>query len=168
MTELAWTAGAVLVVCFGLIVVRGAPYVPTHRAQLERAFKSLYRVSEADVVIDLGAGDGTVLAAASRHGAKAIGYELNPFLWLAMKYRFRRNPLVQVRCADFLRLHSLPGETTVVYAFATSLSIGAIESRLEKWSRRGSFVFISYGFELPSHHRVKKSGPMYLYDFRRR
>ena len=38
------------------------------------------QVSEDDVVYDLGSGDGRILIAAARRGARAVGYEIDPAL----------------------------------------------------------------------------------------
>jgi len=40
----------------------------------------LGQVSSKDTLIDLGSGDGRILIAAACLGAKAVGYEINPFL----------------------------------------------------------------------------------------
>lgn len=165
MIYLLWAFGVSIFVGFGLIVLRGAPYVPTHRIQLKRAFTTLHPLSARDIVVDLGAGDGVVLDEAARRGARAIGYELNPWLWLVMKYRFRHSPQVIARYGDYTRLPCLPRGTTVVYAFTTSLGVKTIEQCLEKWSATQHFTFISYGFELPNRRVSRDDGPMHAYIF---
>ena len=77
---LLWSFLALLGASFLLIVVRGAPYVPTHGRDIEKLFE-LYRFRGTDVLVDLGSGDGRVLAAAAHRGVRAVGYELNPCLY---------------------------------------------------------------------------------------
>ncbi len=55
------------------------PYVATKRHQIETIIK-LAAIKKGGTVVDLGSGDGRLLFAAAQKGAKAIGYELNPFL----------------------------------------------------------------------------------------
>ena len=55
------------------------PFVATNRHQIETIIK-LASIKKNETVIDLGSGDGRLLFAAAQNGAKAIGYELNPFL----------------------------------------------------------------------------------------
>lgn len=160
-----WLIVGVLVVCFGLIVLRGAPYVPTHRRQLEVAFGRLYRLKESDVVADLGSGDGVVLLAAVRRGAGALGYELNPLLAWLSRWRLRRYERARVAVRDFMLLERLPADVTVVYAFTTGHSIEAIGRKLEGWSRHQKLYFISYGFALGGRAPLRSSGPMHLYVF---
>jgi SAM-dependent methyltransferase len=57
----------------------GAIYYPT----IESAVATMLKISKTnsrDTLIDLGSGDGRVLIAAAKLGARAIGYEINPFL----------------------------------------------------------------------------------------
>lgn len=57
-----------------------APYVPTPWHVVDRVLNEV-RVTAADVVYDLGSGDGRFLVRAAKgRGARGVGYELNPGL----------------------------------------------------------------------------------------
>jgi len=57
-----------------------APYVPTPQ-QIVEAMLELARVGPADVVYDLGSGDGRIpITAAKRFGARGVGIEIDPFM----------------------------------------------------------------------------------------
>lgn len=159
-----WLIGVVLFICFGLIVFRGAPYVPTHRREVERAFSELYPLTKKDVVVDLGSGDGLVLRAAVRRGARAIGYELNPLLAGLARWLSRGNPRVEVRLAD-MWLTPLPDDTTVVYAFAVSRDFGKLGRLLERHVARTGrpLVFIGYGSHLVDREPDATLGAHSLY-----
>ncbi len=155
----------ILIICFGFVVMRGAPYVPSHRRQLERAFSELYPLTAQDVVVDLGSGDGVVLHEVAHRGARAIGYELNPLLAMMTRLRFRRSPYVTVHTRDYLLLKELPRDCTLVYAFTTSHSIESIGRKLTEWSTGTTLHFISYGFTLKDKKPLRSVGPMHLYLF---
>ena len=54
------------------------PYVPTTEPAVEEMLK-LARVTNNDVVYDLGCGDGRiVIAAAKQYGARGVGIDINP------------------------------------------------------------------------------------------
>ncbi len=106
-----------LIALFGFVVAFGAPYVPTLNGELKRAFKSLYKVTGRDVIVDLGSGDGRVLLEAARLGAYGYGYELNPLLVLIAKLRLRNK--ATVRLADMWSV-KLPPDVTLVYVFTVS------------------------------------------------
>jgi SAM-dependent methyltransferase len=59
---------------------RDVPFVPTPVAVVERMLE-LAEVAADDVVYDLGSGDGRiVILAAQKHGARAVGVEIDPEL----------------------------------------------------------------------------------------
>ena len=51
----------VVVLTFGVIVLRGAPYVPSMKRYVKEAFTQLYPLSSKDVLVDVGSGDGVVI-----------------------------------------------------------------------------------------------------------
>lgn len=110
--------GAV-VISFGFAAFFGAPYVPSRRKFVARAFDHLYKLDADDVVVDVGSGDGVVLRVASSRGARAIGYEIHPVLVLISRWLSRRDPNVTIELANFWNVH-LPADTTLVYAFSVS------------------------------------------------
>lgn len=57
-------------------MLRGAPFVPTMRATQERMF-GLANIKNGETVYDLGCGDGRLVFAAAKKGARAIGYEFS-------------------------------------------------------------------------------------------
>jgi len=159
-------AGAILVLIFGVVVFRGAPYVPSHRKYARRALDDLYRVTSKDVLIDIGSGDGVILRLAAAHGARAIGYEINPILVMITKLLSLNNPRVRVRLADFW-LVTLPRETTVVYAFAVSRDIEKIGAKMQKTANEigRELWFITYDAPLASKKPVKTLDAHALYRF---
>ncbi|HEY8886261.1 MAG TPA: hypothetical protein VIM31_02040 [Candidatus Microsaccharimonas sp.] len=101
---------------FGLVVFLGAPYVPSHRKDVKRAFE-YFDLNASDLLVDVGSGDGVILRIASSYGAKAVGYEINPILVGISRLLSLRDERVTVLLQN-LWLAKLPDETTVVYAFA--------------------------------------------------
>lgn len=79
----------VLVVCFGFVLLFGAPYLPTLRPQVEVALE-LANLKPGQTLLELGCGDGKVLIAAAQTGLHAVGYELNPLLAFLAWTRTRR------------------------------------------------------------------------------
>ena len=50
-----WVVGGVLVL-FALTAFTGAPYVPSHRRDIQRVFRDGVKLTKDDVVLDIGAG----------------------------------------------------------------------------------------------------------------
>lgn len=163
---MVWLLTGVAVTAFGLVVIFGAPYVPSHPRAVSRAFDNLHPISRKDLVVDLGSGDGLVLRQAAQKGARAIGYELNIFLviisWLLS---FKRRSRIKVYWQNFQQVQ-LPAKTTLVYVFSSSKHIAGVASYLEREARRlgRSFHVISYGFELPGRRPINTYQAHNLYS----
>lgn len=153
-----------LMLLFGFVAFRGAPYVPTKKRDLMQAFDELYPLGEHDMLIDIGSGDGVVLREAARRGARAVGYELNPLLVLISRFLSRSQPGVTVHLADFWNVR-LPKGATVVYTFGESRDIVRMAAKVESEATRlgRPLMFISYGFLVPGRVPLRKAGAHYLY-----
>jgi cyclopropane fatty-acyl-phospholipid synthase-like methyltransferase len=98
------------------------PYVPTPEGVVEGMLK-LADVKASDTVIDLGCGDGrSVVMAAKKFGAKAIGYDIDPdrisdananakLAGVTDKVKFIEKNLFEadVKAASVVTLYLLPG-----------------------------------------------------------
>lgn len=164
MNVLLITIG-VIVLLFGVVVFRGAPYVPTRKRDLQAAFSTLYPLGVADLLVDIGSGDGVVLREAARRGARAVGYELNPLLVVLSRWLSRSSPAqVTIHLADFW-FASLPPETTIVYTFGESRDIVKMYRKVQGEATRlsKSLYFMSYGFVVPGQIVLRTEGPCHLY-----
>lgn len=163
MNILGWVAAAIVGI-FLLTVLRGAPYVPSHRRDVDEIFRSLYQLDTSDVLVDIGSGDGKVCLAASEYGARAVGYEINPILVLVARWRARGVRRVTFRWRDFWVSH-LPDDTTVVYTFGDGRDIARMARYVETEATRigRPLNFISYAFEVPGRQEQKASGSAHLY-----
>ena len=162
---LAWIIAAVALL-FGFVVFWGAPYVPSKKSDLKRAFDELYPLQKTDFLIDVGSGDGVVLRAAAERGARAVGYELNPMLVWISRWLSRRQPAVKIVMANFWHVE-LPEDTTVVYIFSVSRdSEKLIRKMVQEATRLGKpLQLISYGHHLPGRTPIKEVGAHLLYQF---
>lgn len=163
---IAWIAAG-LILTFGFVVFFGAPYVPSHKKQVERALTELYHVHSTDVLVDVGSGDGIVLRIAAGKGARAIGYELNPILVFISRLLARPfGSKIQVQLANFWHT-SLPEATTVIYVFMVERDAKKMASKIQAEANRLNhpLSLISYGAALPAHEPVQKVGAHYLYSF---
>lgn len=153
-----------IVAIFLITSLTGAPYVPTLRKDFEKSLKKLLKLSDKDLLIDLGAGDGVILDVASKTGARALGIELNPILAGIIRFRFRKNDKVSVKCQNFYHF-TFPKETTVIYAFAVGIHIEPIYRKIQKEANRLNkpLYFISNAFNLKDLKPEKKAGTWYLY-----
>lgn len=154
----------VVVLGYGFVAFFGAPYVPAKTRDVELALDKLYKLRRSDVLLDMGCGDGKVLRAASRRGARAVGYELHPLLVVISWWLSRRDSRVTVQLANMWR-RPFPDDTTVVYVFGDSRDIGKIRDRIRAEATRlgRRLHVISYGFRLPGLEPVSEVAAHFLF-----
>uniref|UniRef100_A0A3B4GUX1 ATP synthase subunit C lysine N-methyltransferase n=1 Tax=Pundamilia nyererei TaxID=303518 RepID=A0A3B4GUX1_9CICH len=61
------------------------PFVPATTTQVENVLKALR--ARSGTLVDIGSGDGRIVIAAAKHGFRASGFELNPWLVWYSRYR---------------------------------------------------------------------------------
>lgn len=156
----------VVFLTFGLTLLRGAPYVPAHRKDVEAALDEL-ALQPGNVIVDLGSGDGTVLLAAAKRGLVAYGYEINPILCLVAWMRCRRyGKQIKILWRDFW-FSNLPPETQAIFIFAAGPFMKGLASKFSKLTLRHSWPFYvaSYGFSLPQAVPIHVVSGVYIYRY---
>jgi cyclopropane fatty-acyl-phospholipid synthase-like methyltransferase len=128
-------------------------YVPTPDAVV-RAMLDLAQVSPADVVFDLGSGDGRiVIAAAKMYGARGVGVELDPELNKTAEKNARKagvaDKVMFVR-ADLFKADL--SEATVVTLFLSPNINARLEQKLRRELRPGARI-VSHRFTMPPDWR---------------
>lgn len=161
-----WLLLAVVVIglFFGLTVFWGAPYVPAHKTDVTVAF-GLLNLKPGDLLVDLGSGDGVVLREAANRGLRAYGYEINPLLCLASRWRCRQHGnKVHIFWRDFW-LADLPEDTKGVFVFAGGPFMKRLAKKLQNDANKlgRPLMVVSYGFGLPGYEPVAKASGMQLF-----
>jgi hypothetical protein len=156
-----------IILLFGFVVLFGAPYVPSQRRYVRRAFAQLYPLSGSDVLVDIGAGDGVVLREARRTGARAIGYEINPLLCVLARLLSRGDEGVQVNLQNFWTAR-LPDETTVIYAFSVKRDGARLAKKVQREAIRlgRPLALLCLGSPLPDRPVDATFEAYYLYYFK--
>lgn len=147
-----------------------APFVPTFARDVQRLLQ-FASVRNDELVIDLGAGDGRFLVAATRYGARAIGYEIS-LLMYCIAYGnvvlHRQQRRVRVVYANFYERNL--GDADVICCFLTPKAMRLLEPKFERECKPGARV-VSYAFKLPQRKptAVSKpthtSTPIFLYTY---
>lgn len=152
-------------VFFGLVVFVGAPYVPSHRKYVKRAFDH-FGVTGEDLLADIGSGDGVILRIASSYGAKAVGYEINPILVIIARILSLRDTRVTVLLQNAWQAR-LPQATTIVYAFAVNRDEKKLISLVQRESTRlhKPLKLLCYGSPLSHIEAVDTFEAYHLYIF---
>ena len=160
-----WFVVVVLIAFFGFVVFIGAPYVPSQRKYIQRAFEH-FKLGPDDVLVDGGSGDGIVLRVAANFGAQAIGYEINPVLVIVSKLLAISNKKIDTKLANFWNVR-FPDTTTIVYAFAVSRDESRLVGIVQRESNRldRPLKLLCHGSPLRNRQPVESFEAYHLYIF---
>jgi precorrin-6B methylase 2 len=147
-----WTGWSAIDMTRDDVGVRGvdllAPFDPTPQEVVDRML-ALAGIQKADVVYDLGAGDGrVVITAAKKYGVKAGGYEVDAGLAKLARENVRKQgveKLVEIREQDFMTADLSPA--TVVTLYLSQDGNLAVRSKLLRELRPEARV-VSYTFDM--------------------
>lgn len=144
-----------------LSFLTGAPFVPSSQTRT-RSMVKLAHLKPGMTVYDLGSGDGRILLAAAKKGAKAIGIEINPFLVLWSKIRCRDKNII-------IRWNSLwntdISDAHVVFVYLLPTHMKKLEQKLTNQLRRGTLV-VSNSFIFPNWKILRQDKKNHIYVFR--
>lgn len=140
------------------------PYVATKRERIDTIMR-LAKIKNGEVVVDLGSGDGRLLFASASKGAKAIGYEINPFLIFLTKLKSRFSPL-QVRDLISVKKQNLWKAdlkvADVIFVYGRKKTMKKFEDFVFSNAQKGTRIIVNTN-EFPSKRPVKSENGIYLY-----
>lgn len=142
----------------------GAPYAATPADVVNKLFK-LVNIAEKDIVYDLGSGDGRILIASAKMGAKAIGWEINFPLYLWSIRRIKREKLthkVEIHFGNFWNKKLT--QATVIFAFLLPQYMERLEKKLNTEVEPGTKV-VTYLAKLPARKPITTVDGLTIYQF---
>ena len=153
---------------YGYAAYTGAPWLPTRAGDVKR-FLDIADIRPGQKLYDLGCGDGRLICAAAKHGAKAVGYEISVLPYLLSKMRILTSGVAgncSVKYKSFWNVNL--GDADAVYVFLTPKVNPRIREKLEKELRKKTKV-IAYAFPIEGWQPVKidkaENRPnLYLYE----
>lgn len=149
----------VLVLTFGGVILRGAPYLPTLRTHAETAI-DLLGLQPGQTVLELGSGDGQVLLVAARAGLNVVGIELNPVLVLISRLRtWKYRKQVRIIWGDFWRV-DWP-EVDGVFTFL----LDRFMPKLDVYMQQIKKPLVSFAFKVPNRPVEAEKDGVFLYRY---
>jgi len=149
--------------CFAFVIFFGAPYLPTLKKQIPPAFE-LLDLRPGQTLLELGSGDGRVLIYAAKKGLNAIGYELNPILfiysWLrTIKYRKK----IKVVWCNYW--HKEWAKTDGIFVFLLDKYMAGLDKKIVQYKHK-PVKLVSFAFKVPGKKPKGIKQGLYLYEYR--
>lgn len=160
---LSFLALGIVIFIIYLQLIPGAFYYPTTNKKVKTIFDNI-EISPKDTVIDLGSGDGRLLIAAAKLGAKAIGYELNPILVHQSRLLIKNLKLskfIEIKAKNFW--HADLSQATVICVYQFPKYVARLEKILKKSKRPITVISNDYPFPNQKPYLVKNK--IYFYKF---
>lgn len=146
---------------FAVTAVSGAPWVPIRKFDIDQVIADS-KLKSGDKFIELGCGDGRMVKAAAKNGARAIGYELNLVLWLIGWLRCLGTKNAKIRFGDLWGVDLSAAD--VVMVFLVPRTMPKLGLMAQSQMKRGSRL-VSYIFEIPGKKPDYHSKSWFIYRF---
>lgn len=154
---------ALAIFIFGSVLLFGAPYLPTLKAQTLTALE-LLALKPGQTLLELGSGDGRVLKAAAKQGVYAVGYEINPLLVLFSKINtWHYRQMVTVHWRNYWRVSLPPADG--IYVFLLQRYMQKLDDKLGHDFPNG-IRLVSFAFAFPNHQPAATRGGVMLYELK--
>ena len=158
-----WAIAILVVLLFGFTVLFGAPYLPTLSRRTNDALDML-DLKQGELLLELGSGDGRLLAAAAKRGIKSIGYELNPLLvWYSRVRLWRYRKLAHVKLANYWQV-DLP-KAQGIYVFLLQPYMQKLDKKITQ-SNIAPVKLVSFAFVVPNKKPAQENKGMRLYLYK--
>jgi len=161
---LASSVPAVIVAWLFWTEFKGAGWQPVPQRAIKRALE-IAKVGRTDVLYDLGAGDGRVITAAARAGARSIGIEIDPLrvLLCKMRLKIKGEKKAQVFLSD---LFNYPlGDASIVFIYLRDWSNERLKRKFITELKPGTKI-ITYHWPLKGWRPVAqdKENDLWVYE----
>jgi ribosomal protein L11 methylase PrmA len=131
----------------------GAPWVPTPIEAVRKMLKEA-KIKKGQKVYDLGCGDGRFVIEAAKQGAKGIGFEISPLIWLLAITRNTLNGLpAKILLKSFWNRDLSDADVICLYLLPKSMP--SLVKKFKKELKKGTLI-VSYAFQVKGLELIKK------------
>lgn len=149
-------------VFFGIPFLTGAPYAPTSKNGVDVMIR-LAQPTSADRALEIGSGDGRLVIALAKAGAKTDGVEINPWLVLWSRLKIKKAGLEQTARIMKQNVWKFDfSDYTIITVFGIAHIMNKLAKKIEREAQPGTRI-VSNRFSLPGWTPVTKENGIYLY-----
>ena len=120
-------------------------------------------IKKNETIVDLGSGDGRLLIKSAKRGAKAIGYEINPFMVIiSMIHRKLEGFENQIEIRKESLWKADLAASDVIFVYAKRKSMKKFEDFVFKSARSGTRIVVNTN-PFPNKKPEKEENGIFLY-----
>lgn len=124
----------------------GSPFIPSKKRIVEKML-DLANIENNDCVFDLGCGDGRIIFSAEKKGAKCIGIEISPPVYLyALLRKLIQRKKSEIRFGNFFYQKDL-NDADVIFMFLMPETIQKFANEILPNLKKGTRI-ISHAFSI--------------------
>jgi predicted RNA methylase len=138
----------------------GSPFLPLKVDVIERIMK-MAKIKKNDVFYDLGSGDGRLVIAAAKKGAKAYGFEINFFrVWYSRWNIFRQGLSGRAKIIRANLFEVDLSKASIINAYLSQKTNNLLLPKLERELKKGTKVFgVAFKFLKWKPVTINPNGP---------
>ena len=144
------------------ISTQGAFYATSNDDRIKNLIR-LAKIKNGEKVVDLGCGDGRVVIALAKAGAKVDGVEIDPYYYLKAKKNVEKanlNDKAKILKRNFWNMNLSEYDVIVVYGI--SYIMRKLEKKLQREMKSDARV-ISVYYRFPTWKEEEREGEVWLY-----
>ena len=144
--------------------IKGAPFVKSRQDRIETMLK-LAEIQPGMRVLELGSGDGTLVAGAAKLGAIAQGIEINPFLVWYSRRKTRKAGLADSTtflCANIFNISLAEKKPEILLLYLLPGTLAKLREKLVAELPTGTRI-ISNAFRIDGLTPVAQENSVYVY-----
>ena len=142
-----------LLILLSMVWPPDSPWSPWWRTngKIAKIMCKLAKITNKDIIYDLGSGDGVALMTAAKLGAKGVGIEIDPIrVWVSKILMLRHgvNNKIKIERKNFFDINL--SEATIIFAYLIPKTLARLKPKFLKELKPGTrIVTFVYKIDLP-------------------
>ena len=156
-----WVLLVVYLVFTIVAIFAGAAPIPSAESTV-KCMMDLANIQPGELLLDLGSGDGRILIAAAKRGARCVGFEINPILLWYSRLRARIQGLTSVSAHGTNLWDADIRDADILTIYMVPIFMERLRKKIQAEMKPGSRV-ISGVYPFPDWEPEKTNGRVYMY-----
>ena len=156
-----WALLTVYLVFTIFAIFAGSAPIPSAESTV-KCMMDLANIQPGELLLDLGSGDGRIIIAGAKRGARCIGFEINPILLWYTRLRVRIQGLTSISVHGTNLWDADIKDADILTIYMVPIYMERLRKKIQAEMKPGSRV-ISGVYPFPDWEPEKTNGRVYMY-----